>query len=75
VQVGGKITNQEIYGLPGIGSETYKAEDEQGHAGYGFSAEDAQKALERAQRLNVSYSTVGGLFECDGKPLDEDGDD
>jgi hypothetical protein len=70
--MGGKTTNEEVTVL-GFGTGEYKAEDSSGHTGYGFSKEQAQQALEKAQAHDTKGATVGGWFDSDGTPLD-DGD-
>jgi hypothetical protein len=67
----GKTTNEEVTVL-GFGTSNWKAEDEAGHSGYGFSKEQAQQALEKAQEHNTKNATVGGWIDTDGEPLNDD---
>jgi hypothetical protein len=72
VVVGGRITNEEVsHGF--LGTE-FVAKDEHGHSGYGRTAEEAQYALEKAQKYDLQSCTQKTFF-VSGDPISRESDD
>src|SRR5437588_158725 len=71
--MGGNITNEPVT-LLGLSNGSWKAKDEDGHHGYGWSPEDAQHALEIAQERNLDTYAIGrGIWpDVEGRSLADD---